>query len=215
MPSDRYSPTDTIPAPPRRRRKEARPGEILEAGFAEFAARGFAATRLDDVARRAGIAKGTIYRYFDDKEALFIAVVRSRVMPAFDDAGAFVDGFRGTTRDLLGLVIRRLYARIVDGDMRVLMRIVIAEAANFPVLVDLYHRETVSRGRALVARIVARGLQRGEVRPGPAAELPVVLMAPAMMAVIWKLTFDTVDPIPTEAFLAAHLDLIFDGICTK
>lgn len=198
--------------PSRRRRKEARPAELIEAGLREFAARGYAATRLEDVARRAGVSKGTIYRYFDDKEALFLAAVRSRVRPVLDGIEGAVDAFPGSTRDLLTLVVNAVHRELVDSDLRVLIRIIIAEGQSFPELTDLYYRDAVSKGRALLERIVARGLARGEVRPGAAAELPIVVMAPAIMAALWRMTFQPHAPIPPEAFLAAHLDLVLKGL---
>lgn len=200
--------------PPRRRRKEARPAELIEAGLLEFAAHGFAAARLEDVARRAGVVKGTIYRYFPDKEALFLAAVRSRVTPVFDEIAGFVDAFQGTTRDLLTLMIQTIHRQVVGSDLRVLVRIIIAEGERFPALTELYYRETISKGRSLLARIVARGIARGEVREGAAADLPIVIIAPAIMAAIWRMTFDRHAPIPGEAFLAAHLDLVFNGLLT-
>jgi hypothetical protein len=92
------------------------------------------------------------------------------------------------------------------------MRVIIAEGERFPALTEHYYAETVSKGRLLLERIVARGLQRGEVRAGAAAELPLVIMAPAIMAAIWRMTFDRHAPIDPEVFLAAHLDLVFNGV---
>jgi AcrR family transcriptional regulator len=197
---------------PRRRRKEARPVELIEAGLQEFASHGFAAARMNDVARRAGVVKGTIYRYFPDKESLFLAAVRSRVTPVFDEISAFVDAFPGSTRDLLRLVFETIHRQLVASDLRVLVRIIIAEGERFPALTELYYRETISKGRALLERIVARGIARGEVREGAAADLPLVLIAPAVMAAIWRMTFERHAPISGEAFLAAHLDLVFNGL---
>src|SRR5829696_939623 len=107
-------------APKHRRRKEARPVELIEAGLQEFATHGFAAARLDDVARRAGVVKGTIYRYFPDKEALFLAAVRSRITPVFDEISGFVDAFPGSTRDLLTLILETIHRQLVNSDLRVL-----------------------------------------------------------------------------------------------
>jgi AcrR family transcriptional regulator len=201
--------------PKRQRRKEARPAELIEAGLQEFALKGFAATKMEDVARRAGVAKGTIYRYFDDKEALFLAAMRLRVAPLFDQIAAFVDAFPGTTRDLLTLVFRLAHERMVNSDLRTLMRVVIAEGDNFPALTEHYYAESVAKGRELIGRIVKRGLARGEVRQGAAAELPIVVMAPAIMAAVWRMTFDRHAPISTEAFIQAHLDLVFDGLLAR
>jgi len=197
---------------PRRRRKEARPAELIEAGLQEFAQHGFAATRLDDVARRAGVAKGTIYRYFSDKEALFLAAVQSRVLPIFDQITGFVDLFPGTTRELLTLIFETLHRQLARSDLPVLVRVIIAEGPRFPALTEHYYREVIAKGRALLERIVARGIARGEVREGAVSHLPMVIFAPAIMAAIWRTTFDRHAPISTEAFLAAHLDLVFNGL---
>lgn len=207
--------SSVAPSPRRRRRKEARPSEIIEAGLQEFALRGFSATRLEDVARRAGIAKGTIYLYFPDKETLLLAVVQSRVAPVLDQIGGYIDGYHGPTRALLEQALRIVHAKLVTSEFRPIMRIIIGEGENFPALTDLYYRESVAKGRALIERIIARGLARGEIRPGPAADLPLVVMAPAIMSSIWQMTFQKHAPIAPEAFLAAHLDLIFEGILAR
>ncbi len=197
---------------PRRRRKEARPAELIEAGLQEFAHHGFAATRLEDVARRAGVAKGTIYLYFSDKEALFLAAVQSRVTPVFDRIAGFVDAFPGTTRDLLTLIFETIHRQLVGSDLGVLVRIIIAEGPRFPALTEHYYREIIAKGRGLLERIVERGIARGEVREGAAARLPIIVFAPALMAAIWRVTFDRHAPIAAEDFLAAHLDLVFNGL---
>ena len=119
-------------ATPRRRRKEARPGEIIEAGLAEFAARGFAAAKLDDVARRAGIAKGTIYRYFASKEALFEAAVLSLEAPLAGEVERMIDAFPGPAADLLRLVIGEMYARLFQPELQTLMQIIISEGGRHP-----------------------------------------------------------------------------------
>ena len=202
-------------ARPRRRRKEARPSEIIEAGLLEFSENGFAGTRLEDVATRAGIAKGTIYRYFDSKEALFEAAVLSRVTPVIDGVEAMVDAFPGSSADLLGLVLARIYGEIVGSDVHVLMRIIISEGARFPAISEAYYRRTVAKGRALIGRIVTRGVARGEFRAGAAADLPMVAVAPAIMAAVWRMTFEQFDPVPPERFLAAHLDLVLYGLVER
>jgi AcrR family transcriptional regulator len=195
----------------RKRRKEARPAEIIEAGLAEFAAHGFRGTRLEDVAARAGVAKGTLYRYFEDKQALFRAAMQSRALPVLDQIEPLVDAFPGTTRALMTQMLHLVYARLVESDLRILIRILVAEGPHFPELTALYHREMITRGRAILGRIMARGVARGEIRPGAAVELPLVIMGPAIMAAIWKMTFEVHEPIATERFMAAHLALL-DGI---
>ncbi|MBY0611417.1 MAG: TetR/AcrR family transcriptional regulator [Beijerinckiaceae bacterium] len=209
--------TDTFPADQpslqkrRQRRKEARPAELIEAGLHEFAARGFAGARLVDVAARAGVSKGTIYRYFADKEALFLAAIETQARPLLDEVSGFVDAFPGTTRELLGLLFGIAHRRLVDSQLRTLIRIIIAEGDNFPVLTEIYYRETVSKARVIFDGIVQRGIERNEVKPGAVAELPIILMAPAIMAVIWQLTFQKHEPIDPDAFLKAHVSLVCDG----
>lgn len=198
---------------PRRRRKDARPGEIIAAGLLEFAERGFAAARLEDVARRAGIVKGTIYRYFDSKEALFEAALKSRIGPLFEDFGPLVRDFPGPTRELLRIVIETMYRELFGTDLRILVRIIITEGSRFPAISELYYRESVSKGRSLIRTIVKRGVERGEFREGPVTRLPEVLVAPAIMAMIWQTTFDRFDPIGADRFAAAHVDLVLNGLC--
>ncbi len=205
------------PPPPktRRRRKDARPAEIIDAGLAEFAEHGFAGTKLEDVARRAGIVKGTIYRYFDSKDALFEAALKARLTPLIDEVEQLVATFPGSSTELLRLAMRLAYGRMFQPDAQALMRIIISEGRRFPAITELYHRETVAKGRRMIAAIVARGVARGEFRAGAAADLPIVVMAPAIMAAVWKMTFEPFDPLDLEKFAAAHADLALDGILTR
>ena len=196
----------------RRRRKEARPAELIEAGLAEFGARGFGAARMEDIARRAGVAKGTAFRYFPNKEALFEAAVTSRVVPIFDEVNATLDAYDGPTMALLHTLLQRVYRQLAETDLAVLMRIIIGEGSRFPSILEAYHRESIGRGRALLARIVERGIARGEFQRNAIADLPMVLVAPMLMAAVWKMTFDVLEPIDPERFLAAHLDLVAQGL---
>ena len=200
------------PGPARRRRKEARPAEIIEAGLAEFAEKGFAAARLDDVAARAGVAKGTIYLYFPSKEALFEAVVLSRISPVLDGLQDGIAAFPGSTEDLLRTLLTRIYREILGSDLHVVIQMIIAEGGRFPAIAETYHRQIISKGRLVLDRIVARGVARGEFRAGAGADLPMVILAPALMAAIWRMTFERFDPIPPERFLAAHLDIVLNGL---
>lgn len=201
--------------PPRRRRKEARPREIIEAGLKEFAVNGLAATRLEDVAKRAGIAKGTIYRYFDSKEDLFVAAVRSRIVLSMDDVDIAITHFDGPTDELLRMVLGKIYSEFIGTDTSALMRILISEGNRFPNLVKLYHTEAISKGMSILKRIVERGIARGEFRKGPAALEPRIIIAPAIMAALWQITFQSHDPLPIDRFIEAHIDTILYGIMKK
>lgn len=196
----------------RRRRKDARPAEIIEAGVAEFAEKGFAGTRLSDVAARAGVVKGTIYRYFDNKEALFQAAVNSRVVSTLDNVEEVVENYPGPTDELLKLVLKTIYEKIVASDARDLLRIIIAEGARFPEIPAYYYRESISKGMAMIERIVQRGISRGEFRDGPIATMPNVIMGPAIFAAIWKITFEEVAPMDLGMFMDAHVDMALNGL---
>lgn len=198
--------------PRRRRRKAARPSEIVAAALSEFAEKGFAASRLEDVAARAGISKGTIYLYFETKEALFEAVVREMISPVLDHIEMAQAGADVPSEQILRLVIETIYRRLVDTERRQLIRMLLAESPRFPHLVAFYHREAVSRGRKLLRAIVDRGVARGEFRDGPATRCPEAILGPAIMLAVWKLLFEPYDPLDLDAFMAAHLDLVLNGL---
>lgn len=199
-------------SPPRRRRKEARPAEIIDAGLKEFALNGLAATRLEDVAKRAGIAKGTIYRYFSSKEDLFVAAIRSRIVLSIEGVDAAIERFEGPTDELLKLVLGKIYSEFVGTDTSALMRILIAEGNRFPDLIKLYHSEAISKGMSMLKSIVDRGVSRGEFRDGPAIIEPRIIIAPAIMAAIWRATFQAHDPLPIDRFIDAHIDTLLHGL---
>lgn len=204
----------TMEAPKRRhRRKDARPEEILTAGLEEFAERGFSAARLEDIASRAGIATGTIYRYFDGKEVLFEAAVKSRISPGFENLDqAMINAFPGSTTELLHHVIKRLYEKIFEPEGLILVKIVLTEGSRFPLIAELYYREIISKANNLMNMVVRRGIERGELRDGPASSRPEVLSAPAIMAVIWQMTFNRFEQVTIDMFAAAHVDLIVNGL---
>lgn len=210
--SDQSRPGGCLKPRTRRRRKEARPGEIVEAGLLEFAENGFAGARLEDVAARAGVVKGTIYRYFDSKEALFEAAVKSRVSVVLDDVEALIDGFPGPTEDLLRLVVTEMHKSMAEPDVQTIMGIILSEGRRFPAIAEYYHRNTVSKGMALLGRVLQRGVARGEFRDGAAADFPIAVAAPAIVAALWRQMFERFEPIASDRFLAAHLDLLLHGL---
>ena len=196
----------------RRRRKTARPGEIVAAAFAEFAEKGYASTRLIDVARRAGIAKGTIYLYFDTKEELFEAAVRAEVVSVLTEVESMIDAFEGASDILLQMFVTKAYRDLMDSHARILMRIIIGEGHLFPELRELYFNTVISRGMRVVDRIVERGIERGEFRDGPVREYPRLVMAPVLMASIWQMSFSEFSAIDVDRYMAAHLDLLLNGL---
>lgn len=199
--------------PGRARRKEDRPAEIIDAALRVFAKRGFAAARLEDVARQAGIAKGTIYLYYESKENLFEAMVRAKVVPVISGAKDMATAFEGPTAALLEAIVRKVYGNMVeDAELRAILRLLIAEGARFPHLTRFYEREILSVGIELLAKVIRRGIERGEFRETPALELPEVLMGPTYMAAVWKMIFDDAKPLEVDRFIDVHLDLVLNGL---
>src|SRR5256885_2955318 len=145
-----------LPPKRRSRRKEARPAEIVEAALALFAERGFAATKLEDVAAKAGIGKGTVYLYFPTKEELFRAVVRQGLLPNLEAAEAMVAAHRGSASDMLR-EIARLVLRLIETDLTAIPKLVITESGNFPAIAEFYAEEVVKRGIRLIGGVIARG----------------------------------------------------------
>src|ERR1700722_1995912 len=146
----RLKPASTPPAEARwRRRKEARPQEILDAALAGFAARGFAAARMEDIAARAGVTKGTLYLYFTSKDELFKSLVRESIGAVIAARQAEADLFQGSAAELLAGVLRFMGFFARTSDRAVLPKIMMSEAGNFPELVRFYRAEVVDRGMAL------------------------------------------------------------------
>lgn len=201
------------PAPPRRkRRKEARPAEIVEAAFAVFCEHGYGKARVDDVARRAGIAKGTVYLYYPNKQALFQAVVEAKVTAAISQAAIMADGFEGSSAELLRRMVRNAYDNLVLTDAKLLMRIIIGEGHLFPEIQSLYYEVGIKPGMTMLDKVVERGVSMGEFRDGPAREFPRLIMAPGIMAAIWQMTFAANEPIDMERYFESHLDLVLNGL---
>lgn len=198
-----------------RRRKEARPGEIVQAALALFGERGFAATKLEDVAARAGVSKAALYRYFPSKQALFEAAVRQALLPRLEavEELAAQEGYAGSSADLLRFLFERL-AALVESDASVLPKLVIAEAGNFPKLAEFYVEAVVKRGVALLARILERGVARGEFRPvDPATAAPLVI-APVLLMALWahSLGRHAEAPFEPRRVLDAHLDMLLRSL---
>ncbi|KIT17325.1 Fatty acid metabolism regulator protein [Jannaschia aquimarina] len=195
-----------------KRRKEARPAEILDAALAEFEEHGFAKATPAGIARRAGIGRATIYLYFDGKDAVFEALLRQRLIAPLEEIGADMPTADESAERMLRRVFGIFYEEVVGSRTAVLMRILIAEGHRFPSIVELYHRQITETGYGLLRRIVDRGIARGEFRPD-IAELDLrVLVGPAMMTVLWQIVFGALDPIDPKRMMADHIKLVMDGI---
>ena len=200
----------------RSRRKDARPAEILDAALALFAERGFAATKLDDVAAAAGIGKGTVYLYFPTKEDLFRAVVRQAVLPNLEALEALMAAHEGSSADLLRLLADR-FLTVLQSDLTAIPKLVIAEAGNFPAIAQFYADEVVRRGLGLFGAVLARGMESGEFRRMDIGATVPLCVAPFLMMAVWKhslgrhtdLTFDP------RAVIANHLDVLIRGLAAE
>ncbi|HRH80890.1 MAG TPA: TetR/AcrR family transcriptional regulator [Thiobacillaceae bacterium] len=203
-----------LPPPRWQRRAEARPQELLEAALTEFVARGYAATRLDEVARRAGVSKGTLYLYYENKAELFKAVVRRALVGNLDEAEARVAGHAGSSRDLLAWMLTEMTRRVSNSELSGIPKLVISEAGNFPEIARFYFDEVIRRGRDIVQGILRRGMDSGEFRPVDPEYAWRVIIAPVMLGILWKHSFMAVDPhgLDFERHLRSHLDLLFDGL---
>jgi AcrR family transcriptional regulator len=198
------------PSPRRRERKVHRQEEILSAAFEVFAAHGYEAARIDDVARQAGIAKGTIYLYFRDKEQLFRAVVRGLVQKRFD---AMAGSFQGTGEQLLRELLSRIYGQVVRNEkVRSIVRLLIAESGRFPQLSEIYHREIIAPGMKAVRQALLRGIASGEFRKTAAVEFPQLLAAPAILAIAWRLLHGERYRLDLNAYSKAHLEFLLDSL---
>jgi AcrR family transcriptional regulator len=186
----------------------ARRDAILAAALDEFAARGFADARLDDVAKRAGVAKGTIYLHFRDKQALFQEIVRSILSPTI----ATLEAALGADMPVR-VVAQRLvevFVRDVLGTRRKdVIRLIISEGARFPELAEFYYREVLSRVLAAIRALMQRAVDRGEIGNEAILRFPQLLGAPAIVAIIWNSLFEKFEPLDAEAFMRAYLDLVF------
>ena len=181
---------------------------IVEAALQEFVARGFTATRLDDIAKRAGVAKGTIYLHFKDKESMFEELIRTAIVPL---VGRIISPppMGASIRDTIEHVALTFIQEIVTTPRADIVRLIIAEGARFPAIADFYYREVISRGLAGMQALIELAVARGEIRESQLARYPQIMIAPAIVAVIWKSLFERHSPLDAVEMFRVHLDLIF------
>ncbi len=196
------------------RRKDARPQELLAAAIDLFVERGFAATRLEDVARRAGVSKGTLYLYFENKEELFKAVVRTSIVPVIGEAESSVAEFDGHSADLLRNVMLAWWERVGGTKVSGIAKLVTAEANNFPELAKFYQEEVIKRGTRMISSMLERGIARGEFRAIDVTQMTQVLIAPMLMLVTWKHSVGPCErgALEPKAFLDTFLDMALHGL---
>jgi AcrR family transcriptional regulator len=195
------------PAANRAERTAERRAAIIEAALDEFISRGFTATRLDDVARRAGVAKGTIYLHFKDKESMFEELIRTALVPLIGRLHAPPIG--GSVRDAIERFAQNFIREVASTRRGDIVRLIVAEGPRFPAIADFYYREVVSRGLAGMRALIELGISRGEIGQKNLARFPQILVAPALIAVIWQSLFSKHAPLDASEMFRVHLDLIF------
>jgi AcrR family transcriptional regulator len=196
-----------VPEPRFRRRKEDRPQEITEAALAAFAEKGYAATRVDDVARRAGVSKGLLYLYFKTKEDLFKAVIRSFVVPKIDELTAIIDSSELTSEEFLRGPFLEFVKTLPGSPISILVRLMISEGPKHPDLLQFYWDNVVSRGLAALNVLLERGVKNGEFRRCVVHELPHLFVMPVVFSVIFKLLFEKQCP-DTDKLIEVQVDLL-------
>ncbi|SRR5579871_561708 len=201
--------------PRRARRKDARPGELIEAALDVFAERGFAGARLEDIAQRAGVTKGTVYLYFRSKEELFEAAVRQTLVSSIATGLATLREFEGPTPELLRLVLTRWWHGVVRTKAAALGKIMCAEARNFPELARFFYDNVIEPGRRLQSRILERGIARGEFRPVPVEHTVLFIVAAFVYVQIHETSFAKVLPetaIEGDGYLESFIDFVLAAL---
>ena len=213
------SPSTANSPPKRERRKEARPGELLEAALDLFVEKGFAATRVDEVAARAGVSKGTLFLYFPSKEELFKAVVLENIAGRFAEWNNELESFVGTTSEVLRYCYQVWWERIGATKASGITKLMLSEAQNFPEIAQFYQHEVILPGQALVRRILERGIARGEFRPVNLDYAVYLVLAPMIFLMMWKHSVGACIPdslgLRPELYIDAQIDNVLHGLLVR
>lgn len=197
-----------------RRAPTERPGEIIDAALALFVEKGFAATRLDDVAERAGLSKAAIYLYFADKTALFQGVIQQAVGRNLGMVEAMLAQHRGPVAVLIPGILEFMAGRIEDTPMAAVAKVVISESRAFPDIGRFYLKEVIGRGFPLLTGLIERGIAQGEFRKVDAAMTVRSLVGPMLLGGIWKTVFEPIggEPLDVRALARHHADLMMHAL---
>ncbi len=202
-------------APRFQRRKEDRPAEITKAALAAFAEKGYAATRVDEVAKRAGISKGLLYLYFKTKEDLFKAVIRSFLSPRIDALISNIEETELSAEDFLRGPFLAFARSLPKSPAKILVRLMIAEGPKHPDLIAWYWDNVVSRALAALRSLIERGVANGEFRVSALNEFPQLLVTPVLFSVVWLNIFQPHSSLDTDRFIEAHVEMVLDSIKVK
>jgi AcrR family transcriptional regulator len=196
------------------RRAEDRPREICAAALEVFAEKGFAAARLDEIAHRAGVSKGTLYLYFEDKEELFRAVVRSAIVPNIETVTSALSQLEAPFAEVVRSFLSAFAERAQQLPIGAVAKMVIGESHNFPELARVWHDEVASKAIGAIAALVERAQQRGEIRAGDPRLYALGLAGPMVMGALWQRTLVPVGgkPIDLAALAKQHAEAVLHGL---
>jgi AcrR family transcriptional regulator len=199
------------------RRKDARPKELLSAALDVFVEHGYAATKLEDVAKKAGVSKGTLYLYFKNKEELFKAVVRETIVPDIEQAEKLLAEFQGDSKALFKEFILGWHQRISGEKMAGICKLMFAEASNFPELAQFYHTEVIQRNELMMIRLLERGMKSGEFRQLDLTVMPKIVAAPMVMLMLWSASFGSCgrQTIDVQDYVSAYIESVLSGLLNK
>jgi AcrR family transcriptional regulator len=208
--------TDKQRGPKFRRRAEARPDEVLDAALDLFIEQGFAATRVEDIARRAGLSKGTVYLYFPSKQALMEALVRRAVLPIADAALGNFKAYDGDPRVVISATLRMLVGRLGDPRLIAIPKLIVREVVNFPELAEMYRREVLERIIPIVVGRIEWGVEHGYFRPVDPELTIRSIIGPILLHVLMAEVFGLTpaDGLALDRLVENHLTILFDGLST-
>ncbi|MEC5213564.1 TetR/AcrR family transcriptional regulator [Polaromonas sp. CG_9.5] len=217
-------PSDSLTAPSvaptkRERRKESRPGELLAAALDLFVEKGFAATRVEEVAARAGVSKGTLFLYFPSKDELFKAVVRENISGRFAEWNSDFEAFQGSTFDMLAYCMNSWWERMGATKAAGITKLVLSEAGNFPTIAAFYQQEVIEPGHTLIRRILQRGMDRAEFRQLDLDYAVFSVLAPMIFMTLTRHSQGVCLPdqmvLEPKRYIASQLDIILYGLGPK
>jgi AcrR family transcriptional regulator len=211
------APPTPQPPPRWRRRKTDRPGEIVAAALAVFVEKGFAAARLEDIAKRAGVSKAALYLYFETKTDLFRAVVATAVTPNLERIRPLAEAYEGRFADALPMVLGRLAETAETSPLGGVIKMVVGESRNFPDLARVWHDAVASQALGLIANMIERAQARGEVRPGDPRLHAITLVGPMVMGLLWREVFVPVgaEPISLAELAQQHARTLLGGLLAE
>ena len=216
IPQSQPSNPSPATAAKRERRKEARPGELLDAALDLFVEKGFAATRVEEVAARAGVSKGTLFLYFQSKDELFKAVVRENISGHFKEWNDEFESFAGSTVEMLDFCMNSWWDRVGATKASGINKLMVSEAGNFPDIAAFYQQEVTQPGQALIRRILQRGMDRGEFRQLDLDYAVYSVVAPMIFLILSKHSMGGCVPdqgqLNPKKYIASQLSIILYGL---